>query len=366
MIQLFRNWIDRHFSDPQVVVLIFLLLLGFILVMLLGHILTPVIASIVIAYLLDGMVLRMQQIKIPRIVSVLVVFIIFIACGLFLITFLLPKISKQIAQLLQELPAMIALGQKQLTGLPARYPGFISEGQIAQILNFIGNELTRFGQSFLSLSLASVRGFISVLVYLILVPFMVFFFLKDKELILDWFADFLPENRSLVMEVWHDANRQIGNYIRGKAWEILIIWTASYITFVFIDLNFTMLLAFFVGLSVIVPYIGVTVMFFPVAIIAYFQWGWGPDLAYAIIAYSVIQLLDGNLLAPLLLSEVVNLHPVVIITAVLIFGGIWGIWGLFFAIPLATLIEAVFKAWSSHRRKAENAGDIKPEEKAAA
>ena len=62
------------------------------------------------------------------------------------------------------------------------------------------------------------------------------------------------------------------------------------------------------------------------------------------IAYGIIQIFDGNLLAPLLLSRVVNLHPVAIIIAILVFGGLWGIWGVFFAIPLATLVQAVLKA----------------------
>ena len=99
-------------------------------------------------------------------------------------------------------------------------------------------------------------------------------------------------------------------------------------------------------------------MFLPVMLIAYFQWGWGADFAYTIIAYAIIQLLDGNLLAPLLLSEVVNLHPVAIIVAVLLFGGLWGIWGLFFAIPLATLVHAVIKAWFNTRATAKSSEKV--------
>jgi len=162
-------------------------------------------------------------------------------------------------------------------------------------------------------------------------------------------AGLLPDNRKLATEVWQEVNLQIGNYIRGKLWELLIIWGVSWVTFKLLALQFSMLLSFFVGLSVLVPYIGVIVMFFPVTLIAYFQWGWGADFAYIVMAYSIIQLLDGNLLAPLLLSEVVNLHPVAIIVAVLLFGGLWGIWGLFFAIPLATLVHAVIKAWFNSR-----------------
>ena len=176
-------------------------------------------------------------------------------------------------------------------------------------------------------------------------PFLVFFFLKDKDRILAWIKALLPDNLDLTTTVWFEVNKQIANYIRGKGWEILIVWGISYTVFKLMGMQFSLLLSFFVGLSVILPYIGVTVMFLPVTLIAYFQWGWGGDMAYALIAYTAIQLFDGNILAPLLLSGVVNLHPVAIIISVLLFGGIWGIWGVFFAIPLATLINTVIKNW---------------------
>jgi putative permease len=358
MFQLLREWIDRYFSDPQFVILSFLIVLGFVFIFWLGDMLIPVFASLVIAYLLDGMVAALQRLRTPRMVSVVVVFLLFMACLLALIIVLLPKLSRQVGQLLQELPAMLAMGQKELMLLPQRYPEFISEIQIKQFLNFMNSEFTSLLQRLLSSTVASVRGLISVLVYLVLVPFLVFFFLKDKAKIIDWLTSFLPDHRKLTTEVWQEVNQQIGNYIRGKLWELLIIWGASWVTFQLLGLQFSMLLSIFVGLSVLVPYIGVTVMFLPVMLIAYFQWGWGSDFAYTIIAYTVIQLLDGNLLAPLLLSEVVNLHPVAIIVAVLLFGGLWGIWGLFFAIPLATLVHAVIKAWVNTRATAKSSEKV--------
>jgi len=116
-----------------------------------------------------------------------------------------------------------------------------------------------------------------------------------------------------------------------------------------------LLLATMVGLSVIVPYIGAAVVTVPVAIIAWFQWGWSADFGWLLFAYGVIQALDGYLLVPLLFSEVVDLHPVAIIIAILVFGGLWGFWGVFFAIPLATLVQAVIKAWPLKHRE-ESAG----------
>ena len=140
-------------------------------------------------------------------------------------------------------------------------------------------------------------------------------------------------------------DQQIGNYVRGKFWEILIVGVVSIVTFALLGLKYAMLLGFLVGLSVIVPYIGAAVVTVPVALVAYFQWGWSSDFLWLMGAYTVIQALDGNVLVPLLFSEVVNLHPVAIIVAVLVFGGLWGFWGIFFAIPLATLVNAIISAW---------------------
>jgi putative permease len=345
LVNLFREWIDRYFSDPQIIILGLLLGAGFLAVFFFGDMLAPVFAAMVIAYLLDGMVQRLQNLRMPRMASVLVVFLIFVAFLFIGLIVLLPAISHQIGQLLQELPSMIGRGQKLLMHLPERYPELISDAQIQQFISFVTTGITGLGDRILSLSLASVRGLISAVVYLILVPLMVFFFLKDKGMILGWIKGFLPDNRMLASRVWYEVNHQVANYVRGKMWEVLIIWGVTYATFSLLNVRFTMLLSLFVGLSVLIPYIGVTLMFLPVGLVAFAQWGLHADFYWVIAAYSVIQLLDGNLLAPLLLSEVVNLHPVAIIAAVLLFGGLWGVWGLFFAIPLATLVHAVIKAW---------------------
>jgi len=354
MLKMFREWFDHRFSDPQIVILWLLLIGGFLLVFLLGDMLKPVFAGLVIAYLLEGGVTRLERFHVPRKLAVFIAFTIFLVCLLLLVIGLLPLLSRQIAQLIQELPELLANGQKELMQLPQKYPEIVSEPQILEIINFLKSELTRLGQNVLMFSVASVKNLITLLVYLVLVPFLVLFFLKDKDRIIQWAKGFLPKNRDLATEVWNEVNFQIANFIRGKLWEIVIVWAASYLVFVFLGLNFAMLISFFIGISVLVPYIGATVMTIPVALMAFFQWGVGPEFMYTLIAYGIIQLVDGNILVPLLLSGVVNLHPVAIIVAVLVFGGLWGIWGLFFAIPLATLVHAVIKTWFSKKPPFEN------------
>lgn len=140
-------------------------------------------------------------------------------------------------------------------------------------------------------------------------------------------------------------DQQVSNYARGKVVEVLIVGVVSYLAFTWLNLNYTALLALLVGLSVIIPYVGATLVTLPVVAVGFFQFGLTSEFYYVVGVYLAIQALDGNVLVPLLFSEAVNLHPVAIIVAILFFGGVWGLWGVFFAIPLATLIKAIINAW---------------------
>ena len=343
--QVITDWFRRYFSDPQVVFLAVALLVGFAVVLSMGYMLAPALASIVIAYLLEGLVSYLQRYGWPRLVAVLVVYVAFLVFVITLLFGVIPVVSRQVTDLVQQLPSMITSGLVFLGQLPERYPEVISPDQVQQVIGTIRAEITSFGQGVLSWSLASVVGFITLLVYVILVPLLVFFFLKDKELIIAWFMSYLPKHTRIAGTVWHDVDRQISNYVRGKFWEILIVWAATLIGFQVMGLNYAMLLALLVGLSVIIPYIGASVVTIPVLLVGWFQWGWSSEFAWMASVYFIIQALDGNVLVPLLFSEVVNLHPVAIIVAILVFGGLWGFWGVFFAIPLATLVQAILTAW---------------------
>ena len=169
--------------------------------------------------------------------------------------------------------------------------------------------------------------------------------LKDKDLLLNFISNMLPKERRVMTVIWDEMDIQFANYIRGKAIEILIVGSVSFIVFLLLDLKYAALLASLVGLSVLIPYIGATLVTIPVLLVGYLQWGLTGDFFWLLGLYAAIQIIDGNVLVPLLFSEVVNLHPVAIVVAVLIFGGIWGFWGLFFAIPLATLVKAIYNAW---------------------
>lgn len=340
-----KVWLKQNFSNPQVFTLALMLVVFFAVIITMGQMLTPVLAAVVIAYLLEGVVQRLSSTRVPRLAAVVVVFLLFMAFVAFLMIGLLPLISRQATQLLGQMPSVIAQFQEHLLRLPELYPALITEDQIIEIIDLIRVEVARFGGEAVSISVSSVVSAITLVVYAILLPLLVFFFMKDKDRIIGWARGYLPRDRGLAHTVWQDLDMQIGNYVRGKFWEMLILWWATYVSFAILGINFAMLLAVLVGVSVVIPFIGAAVVTFPVALVAYIQWGFTSDFAILMTVYFIIQALDGNVVVPLLFSEVVDLHPVAIIVAVLVFGGLWGFWGVFFAIPLATLVQAILVAW---------------------
>lgn len=345
MFEYFQSWYKRYFTDPQAVLLVVLLIAASFVILFLGGMLAPFFAALIIAYMLEGSVHNLQTRKVPRLLAVSLVFLLFLAFLIFIVVIFLPLLWRQTGQFFQELPGMVNYGQTLLLKLPQQYPEVVSEDAVNQVIAASRTAISALGQNILSFSIASIPTIITILVYLVLVPLMVFFMLKDKVAILTWLSRFLPADRHLVTSLWYEMDAQIGNYIRGKVYEIIIVYLAAYLTFRFFELNYASLLAIIVGLSVIVPFIGAAVVTVPVALVGYFQLGVGPDFTWLIIAYFVLQFLDGNVLVPLLFSDVVNLHPVAIIVAILVFGGLWGFWGVFFAIPLATLVKALINAW---------------------
>ncbi|MFZ1871904.1 MAG: AI-2E family transporter [Chania sp.] len=345
MLEMLLQWYRRRFTDPQAIALLVILVAGFCILYFLHGILAPLLVAIVLAYLLEWPTARLQRLGWSRTWAASMVLIVFGGITLLLAFVVAPTAWKQGINLMTDLPGMLNQFYNYATTLPKRYPALVDAGIIDMMAENLRSRLSGMGESVVKFSLASLVGLLTLAIYLILVPLMVFFLLKDKEQMLNAVRRVLPRDRGLAGQVWIEMNQQITNYIRGKVLEMVIVGVTTYLVFFILDMRYSLLLAVLVGFSVLIPYIGAVLVTIPVVVVAMFQWGIGADFWTLVIAYLVVQGLDGNLLVPILFSEAVNLHPLVIILSVVIFGGLWGFWGVFFAIPLATLVKAVIHAW---------------------
>lgn len=340
-----KKWIDRYLGSEEKLFLALFFVLALVVVVQFGHVLAPVIAALILSFVLQGFINLLTRRGLSDRLAFWGVYLLFVALFLAVLFVLVPLLGKQSSRLLAETPGMITGLKEALVAIPEKYPQIISQQQFSEMWTRIAADFTGAVQGIFSFSLARVPDMLALLVYLVLVPLMVFFMLKDRVELLAFAESLLPKNRVALDSILREMNLQIANYIRGKAVEILVVGVCSYLAFAIIGLDFAALLGLLVGLSVLIPYIGATVVTIPVAMVAYFQFGFGSDFFLLMGVYGVIQFLDGNLLVPLLFSEAVNLHPLSIILSVLIFGGLWGFWGVFFAIPLATLVKAIYTAW---------------------
>ncbi|MFM2478273.1 AI-2E family transporter [Celerinatantimonas sp. MCCC 1A17872] len=347
MFSLFKGWYQRKFSDPEAVALVFLLVVGFLVLYFMGHLLAPFLVAVILAYLLDWPITRLEKFGMGRRWATSVVLLAFGILVVVAVVRILPTVWTQGANLITELPTMFNKAQDFMDSLPQRYPDLIDPAFVDTVTSTIQHRFLGMGEKMVQASISSLISLAALAIYCILVPLMLFFLLADKHRLIRSASRFLPKNRILVGQVWHEMHQQITNYLRGKAIEIIVVGIATYLVFFVMGMRYSALLGVAVGLSVLIPYIGAFVVTVPVTMVALFQWGPTADFGYLMLAYLIVQGLDGNLLVPLLFSEAVNLHPLAIIIAVILFGGLWGFWGVFFAIPLATLVKAVLNAWPS-------------------
>ena len=241
MFDTFKAWYQRYFSDPQAVILLVLLVLSFLVILTMGQMLAPVFAAAIFAYLLDGMVTGLMRHKVPRWLAVCIAFLLFIGLMLFCVLSLLPLGWHQLSQLFVQFPEIVAKGQELIAMLLKRFPEYLSQERVLALTQAAQEQIGNYSKTLLSVTLSSLPSVMAWLVYLVLVPLLVFFMLKDKHILLGWFASRLPRERHAANRVWEEMNDQIANYIRGKVIEIVIAGVATYLVFIFFGLQYAAL-----------------------------------------------------------------------------------------------------------------------------
>ena len=335
------------FNNEETIIFSLAILLFFLVISFFGSILTPFIISMVVAYLLVGMQKKIQSYDVSANVSLIITFSVFIITGAALLIWLVPLLYIQLQAFILDVPNLINNFLDFVSGLPAKFPDLVSSEQISIFFQAVSEEASVIAQNIVKSSISGIQSAITFLLYIILFPILVYFFLFDRKNIIDGFIKIIPGKRQMLTNIWAEMDIQLSNYVRGKTIEIFIVGIAAAIIFVSLGLKYSALLSVLVGLSVIIPFVGAFLVTIPVVIVGLLQFGLSTEFYLLIGLYLLLQALDGNLLVPIIFSETVKLHPVVIILAVFIFGSMFGFWGVFFSIPIATFIKAVWNAWPS-------------------
>ncbi len=343
----------RYFSEEEAIIFTGLIATLVVVLMTMGGVLAPLLWSLVLSYLLQGLVNGLDRLHVPHKLAVYLVYFLFIGVLLAVMLVFLPFIWNSLTSFANNLPQMSERLRALLQTLPRDYPDVFTNDQVDQLLKAMQAQVASVGQTMLGYSFTSVTRIVTWMVYTILVPILVFFMMTDSSRLLEWMENWLPKKRPIMAQIWHEMNDQLANYVRGKALEILLVGGCCFVAFSWLGLRYPLLLSVLVAFCIIIPYVGAKVVAIPVFLVGFVQWGFSPEWYHLMMVYVVLLVLDGYILVPILYSEKLFLHPIAIIAAVLVFGGLWGFWGVFFAIPLATFIKAIIRAWPVSHYPAE-------------
>lgn len=322
-------------------------LTGFLLVVpvlaVLGYLIAvhipALLVGVLLAFILEGIIAKLSNRGIPRTLSVSVIICFFIL-GLTLATLVgLPRLSAQVADFVRKLLVFLPQMEWKIDSYMSTLPDWLNM-QTGELMGKVVGMLGNYGSSLLGYTFANVVGLFTFIVYMVFMPLLVFFLLRDKNIIFVWLRRYLPDS-AMLNYLGEGLSEQFGAYMRGKLIEAAVVSMLCWVAFSALSLEYSFTLAVAVGLSVIIPYVGAVAVTFPVVIAAAIQFGFEASFWWVVGLYALIQTLDGQILVPLLFSEVVKIHPVGILIAILVFGTLWGVWGVFFAIPLASIVKVV-------------------------
>jgi putative permease len=347
MLDQINSVLKKIFSNEETIVFSFVIFGIFLVMTFFGSVLTPFLISIVVAYLLVGVQKKIESFNVSSRAALAITFTIFIVAGATMLIWLLPILYTQLQTFVLDAPKLFNDFLEFVSTLPAKFPDLVSSDQITVFFQAVSSELTSVTQNVVKSSIAGIQSTITILLYIILFPILVFFFLFDRKNIMDGLSKLVPGKREMFSNIWLEMDVQLSNYVRGKTTEIFVVGICAAIIFSLVGLKYSALLSVLVGLSVVIPYVGAFLVTVPIVIVGLLQFGLESEFYILITLYLLLQILDGNLLVPIIFSDAVKLHPVVIILAVFIFGSMFGFWGVFFAIPMATFIKAVWNAWPS-------------------
>ncbi len=301
-------------------------------------VIAPFLISIIIAYLLNPIVRLLHQRNVPRGMAVIIIYFTFML--VFTVFFLnaIPTFLKQSRELTEHIPELIQTYQvwlQEFNSHKYQLPETIRLG-IDQALQNIEAKTTDYFANLLN----GAGGFIQKFIGFFVIPFLVFYLLKDMESIQKGILLFVPRSqRKEFSKLIHDIDEALGNYIAGQLLVSLIVGALAYIGYWVIGMPYTLILALIITITNIIPFIGPIIGAAPSILVAItISW----EMAVAVLIVNlVVQVLEGNLVSPFIMGRRLHMHPILIIFALLLGGELGGLIGLIFAVPILAILRVI-------------------------
>ena len=355
------SWFFKWFLDNKAVtVFLVTLLLGLNIFILskisflfipvidfLSVVMLPVILSGLLFYLLNPLVDLMEKYKINRVLAISIIFVIIAFLLIIGLAVAIPNLQRQVVIFAQNVPSYLEDADRVIDDLVTKRLPDDFRPQLEQVLAQFSTQATAWASNISSKAVNWVSALISgtsqVIVALIIMPFMLFYLLRDGKGLRDYITQFLPNKlREPVGKVLSDVNQQLANYVRGQITVAVIVAIMFIIFFKIIGLRYAVALGVTAGVLNLVPYLGSFLAMLPALVLGLIA---GPVmLLKVIIVFIVEQTIEGRFVSPLILGSQLNIHPITILFVLLTSGSMFGIWGVLLGIPIYASAKVVISA----------------------
>jgi putative permease len=314
----------------------------------LSTIITILIISALMAYILDPIASYLEFKGLSRSQATIIIFLAFFIMIGVIGWLLIPGLFVELITLQKNLNLedTAALSENIKTFIAQNFSYINLENinideKVSELVTYITNELVFI-----------LTRLVSVISYIVIVPFVVFFLLKDGRMMKKSFVQLIPNRYfEMVLNVIHKTDQQLGWYLRGQFTEAFVVGLLSVIALWLLDVQYFIIIGVFAGFANMIPYVGPVAGAIPALLVTIVNGGSGLELVYIVIAFAIVQLIDNILLQPLVLSKSVNLHPLIIVFAVLIGGQFFGVLGMLLAVPAAGILKVTSRELYTGIRK---------------
>ena len=319
---------------------IFVILIGYLF-----EILIPFFFGMLVAYLLDPLVDYLEKNKIKRGIATTIIIFLFFLIILILFFLIFPILSIQLKNFLIEFPTVINTLNYKINFLIdyLQKKAFLQSN--SDILNNIFPNFSNLITSFIKNIVSSSLAVFNIITIILITPIVSWYFLKDwDDIIINFNSLFSSKHKKIVIKYAKELDLIFSAYLRGQILVSLFLTFFYFATFYIIGLNYSLFVAVFAGFFSFIPLVGIIISFFITALLGYLQFLDTLTVLYILLIFLSAQLLESNFLTPKLVGKKLGLHPLAVLFAIFVFGGLFGIVGVIFATPLMAAIVFVFKS----------------------
>lgn len=304
----------------------------------------PILITGFLFFMLNPVVNFLERQKVPRLVAILIIYVVFAGILVLAIGNLVPAITKQVTALANEIPVYADKTMKFFNNLAhsSDFKRFMNAQ--SDLIDTVQKKLIQFANTLpnsITGAIGNIFGVIAnIAIILVTVPFLLFYMFKDGHKFPKAVVKFFPkEYREEGLSILNETGVTLSAYIQGQVTVALAVGTLSFIGYMIIDMPYALVLALTVAFTNIIPYVGPILGGAPAVLIALFD---SPTKALLVVVVILIaQQIEGNLLSPLILGKTLDTHPATIIIILLAAGNLAGVLGMVLAVPTYAVSKTI-------------------------